>query len=265
VEIIAKARPFGTELRLLTLGLWGFGGIGLFTVYKMYLSGDSKTGFEQLIDNDGWEHATLILLLAFALPLACIGAGGALSLLRSKLGGIKIQRATGETIVFKGLDAVPNPDICERFWKFSTLILADPETRQVLLEQVAELAEEIAVSKSKERVKIALANAAAGSRMLILAPKIGKEVFGTAPENNKESTLEKARKEVGKTWLERTAENYEKVPNFIWQSIDLLDGEWIVAVGPSPTAPRFAITTQRIFIYERDISSCCGRDLNDAY
>jgi hypothetical protein len=133
--------------------------------------------------------------------------------------------------------------------------------------------------KFKEKVKSAVANAAAGSRMLILAPNIGNEVFGSNSDLGKEYPLEKAahlrhdlqqgaldewlhdivaadqlrtaRREVGPTWIESTARNYEKIPSFIWECITLSEGEWILAIGPSPKAPRFAVTTQRIFLFKK--------------
>ncbi len=120
--------------------------------------------------------------------------------------------------------------------------------------------------------------------MLILAPTIRNEVFGAEPNSDlrKEYPLEKAahprhdlqqapvgprdewlhdlvaadrlrtaRREVGPTWIDSTARNYEKITSFIWDSINLSEGEWIVAIGPGPKDVRFAVTTQRIFLFTK--------------
>ena len=251
IHIMKKGRPFGRVLQLASAVLICFGAIGVGTVYKMYLSGKSPTGFEELADHAGIGRATVTLLLILAVPVLLICCGGGLHAIRENLGRITIQLTNGDIINFKGLKSMPDPNVCERFWQFSSMINSDLEAYRILREQIIEIAKDISKLNVNKKLVNPIINAAAGSRMLILAPKIGIEVFGARSVCAYEHPLDVARKEVGASWIKDTINNYEKIQSYIWDSIELFDGEWILAVGPGPMAPRFVVTTQRLFLFTK--------------
>lgn len=185
----------------------------------------------------------LIFLLTLSIGFIFLGVAALLRGLASRTGNLIVN----DNIILRdlSLENVPDPKYFAHFWKFTSVILNDPDTHEQFPRNAERLRAMIAQLNIRNEVKSAVCNAGAGALTMALAPEIYKNITGEEPSKSDASAIDRG-------WLERTIDNYEKIPSFMWRVIDsLLDGEWIISAGRNAGEFVFLITTRRMFIFEK--------------
>jgi len=249
MKIIKTPRPIRKFLSYARSMLFGLGGIGLVVWYQNYFSGD-PSGFELQAKRSSVGFAFLLTFATLLAPLAPLALGAALTYILNFLGSIRII-ANGVLYVHAKIENVPNVDICEAFWKFSRVLVADDSAKVLFRQQVSIVEAIMAEMAVRPSFKPFVVNAAAGMRVLQLRPDIGLTIFPADLKTIDAKEKPDLETMFGKKWLANTVASYSEVPDIIWTSLRPLDQEWIVAMGPRPSSIRWLVTSQRVFLFSK--------------